>query len=867
MTRPAARRPRPTAARLTGVRQAAGRWLRPGRLFTIGVGLLLLAALGSFLLSGIAQAAPTPAPSPSPSQYQPGLDPVVPGLLPPRSPDATTPGEAADGAGAKEETAAQKKAREEAEKKAGEQKRLDAWTKRVEEYKADRRNGGVLSAFEVTDRDGNPVSSYRIYADTGTWKDWDLAIEAFLVDMMFLATKWLVSFACFLIAWSLAFKLAGLLLKPALVVSDALYTNVMVQVGLPGLFLTYAGVVAGWHLMFGRKARGWGEAAAALIISALAVTTLAAPPQLLLSEQHGAVGSARDLAVEVAALILDNEEATRTPKTSINDDLDDAVPAGDSAGAQVRSKASALARPITDELVDAFVVRPSMLLSYGQTFDGACAKKFRDSRIQQAVADQWLDDVLDTGPEAARKKIPWIGDTIGDLLEGATYGTDEMVKEKVKAVGPVIDFEKECVKGGAASLKKASMDKVGGAFFMFLAALLACLFITVLDWMFLHAQICIAKEAMLAKCALAVGVLPGPGRAWLWTRVVTILRYLGTMVAAVAALAVLVVVIKAIINAPERDLPGGVTVRFIVIDLVTIAAFGYRKKLARGGERLALRARSRMGSSVFGGGAPVDLGQRPAKRSLGSRLLVGSMMLGAMASGSAAYGSRRGSAALAARLARGTGRAVSGTARLAVGGTKLAAKGGLKLGALGLKSTVGLPVYGPRAARRTTAALGAVPGRITGGVQGLQQRLTHMHEQYAPPIRDFAGEYAHSLRNARGLLRGDGSLGPYASPRRAARASAAAGPGAPRRGPAAPAGARPAVRRPRQAPPAPTAPVRPVPPVVPQPPNSPSQASLRARLARHQFHHRRTKPPLPPPPASRLTARPTPRRRSSGGRP
>ncbi|MFD9152316.1 hypothetical protein ACFWDF_34805, partial [Streptomyces diastaticus] len=51
---------------------------------------------------------------------------------------------------------------------------------------------------------------------------WDLKIEAFLVEMLFLGSKWLVSFACFLIAWSLSFKLAGLLLKPALIVSDAL---------------------------------------------------------------------------------------------------------------------------------------------------------------------------------------------------------------------------------------------------------------------------------------------------------------------------------------------------------------------------------------------------------------------------------------------------------------------------------------------------------------------------------------------------------------------------------------------------------------------------------------------------------------------
>ncbi|WP_327434788.1 hypothetical protein [Streptomyces sp. NBC_01236] len=749
-------------------------------------------------------------------------------------------------------------------------KLLDAWNKRVEQYKADRRNGGVLSAFEVTDRDGNPVSSYRIYADTGSWKDWDLKIESFLVDMQFLATKYQVSFACFLIAWSLAFKLAGLLLKPALLVSDALYTNVLVQIGLPGLCLTYAGVVAGWHLMFGRKARGWGEAAAALVISALAVTTLAAPPQMLLSEQHGAVGSARALAVEVAALILDNEEATHTPKTTINDDLDDTVPAGDSAGAQIRSKASALARPITDELVDAFIVRPSMLLSYGQTFDGECAKKFRDSRIQQAVADQWLDDVLDSPEDAVRENIPWVGDTIGDVMEGVTYGTDELVKEKVKSVGPITTFEKACVKGGnAASLKKASMDKVGGAFFMALAALLACLFITVIDWMFLHAQICIAKEAMIAKCALTIGVLPGPGRSWLWNRATVILRYLGLMVVAVASLAVLIVVIKVIINAPEKDLPGGVTVRFIVIDLVTISAFKYRKQLVRSSEGLALRARSRLGSSVFGGSAPVDLGQQTPKRSLGRKLLVGGMMLGALAASGGAYGYARGSTALTARLVRGTGRMIGGTAKLAAGTTKAAAKGSLKLGKFGLKSTLGLPVYGPRAARRTTAAVAAVPGRVTGGVEGLQQRIDRVRQQYAPPVQDFTGEYVHNLRSVGRMITGRRPLGPYTPPRRPAPTRPAGRRPAPGRRPV-PTAARPVRPTPVVAPAAP--PRRPVPPRVPQLPASQAQSALQMRL--HRIRNRQATPPATPPasaaPATRRAparaARPAPRRRG-GGRP
>ncbi|MGW7068842.1 hypothetical protein ACWGII_37990 [Streptomyces sp. NPDC054855] len=850
-----------TRARALGQRVGSGtrKWSSPRRAFAAGAGLLLLATLLSLLLAGSAGAAPEPPPAPSPSQYEPGLEPTAPGLLPPeeRREEPAVPYAPDGDEDAQEEKAEEDKAEEKARKRAT---FLADWNKRIAQYKADRRNGGVLSAFEVTDQYGNPVSAYRIYSDTGSWKDWDLKIEAFLVEILFLGTKWLVSFACFLIAWSLSFKLAGLLLKPALIVSDALYSNVVVQIGLPGLCLTYAGLVAGWHLMFGQRARGWGEAAAALVISALAVTTLAAPPQMLLSEQDGAVATTRVLAVEVAALVLDNQDLKTNDKaTTLNN-------SGKNGNGWETDESHQLSRPITDALADAFVVRPAMLLSYGQTFEGACGKKFQESRIEQAVVDQYVDELLDLPEDKMREKIPWVGGAIGSIVEGTTEVPDKVIKEKVQAKGPVAKFEKACVKGDAtASLKKASMDKVGGAFFMLLAAFLTCLFITVVDGSFLYAQFCIAKEAMIAKVALVIGVLPGPGRSWLWSRATSIARSLALMVVTVLALSVLIVIITAIINAPEKDLPGGVTIRFIVIDLVCVSAFVYRKRLARATESAALRARSRLNRSVFGGSEPSELGQQAPRRSIGRKLLVGGMMLGALAaSGGAAgasFGHARGSTALAARLARGSGRMIGGTAKAAAHTTKAAAKGGLAVTKLGLKSTLGLPVYGPRAARRTSAAAAAIPGQVTGGVQQLGQRLAQVHQQYTPPVQNFGKEYWHNLRSAGRIATGRRPLGRYTPAPPGSPAPAAGGPGR-RRPPAparparpprpAPVAARPARPTPAAAPAAqPAAPRRPVPPRVPQPPASPAQAALQRRLHRARQGAPRPRPVLPPAPPRR----------------
>ncbi|WP_328335760.1 MULTISPECIES: hypothetical protein [unclassified Streptomyces] len=838
---------RPRIGQAQDVRAGAWWVVHPGRAVLAAVVMLLLALITSLLLAGSAGADDTsPVPGPTP-----GLTPAGPAnLLPPASPSPS--GTTAPATPAPPTSTPSKPSKGETEKE-----RLSQFDKRVAQYKKDRRNGGVLSAFEVTDRDGNPVSSYRVFSDTGSWKDWDLHIDSFLVENLFLASKWLVSFACFLIAWSLSFKLAGLLLKPALAVSTSLYSNVMVQLGLPSLFLTYAGTVAAWHFMFGNRVRGWGETAAALVISALALTTFAAPPTMLLSEQSGAVGTTRQLATEVAALVLQNEETPKGPATM--------------SGWETVS-AARLARPITDELVDAFVVRPAMLLSYGQTFDGKCAKSFRDSRIRQAVLDAQVDDAVNSKSTDQLKKLPWIGSLIPD----ASSTLPDSLRDLVQGDGPVKDFEKTCVKGDTGALKKASVDKVGGAAFMTFAAFLVCLFIVIVAGAFLMSQVWIAFEAMIARVAFTVGVLPGPGRAWLWARGASVLKSLALMVLSVVSLAVLIVVIKAILNTPEKDLPGGLTVRFIVIDILCIGGFIFRKRLTATTKKMAMRARARIGSSPLGGAAPADLGQQSPKGHLGRRLAVGALMLGAMAAtggtGAAAMGTTggvRGSAALAARLSRSGGRAIGGTVKAAASTTGSALRGGVALGKVGLKSTVGLPVYGPRAARLVGSAARQLPAQassaVSGGVQQLQQRLTDIQQRYVHPAQNFTGEYTHNLRSLGRLVTGRSQQGPYIPRHRPLP------PPASRRStvPAAGVPAHPPFPAPAPAPaPVPPARRRPVPARVPQPPASTAQAALQQRLHRIRTRQAATSPHQPTPPAAPAVrpprARPAPRR---GGRP
>lgn len=212
-------------------------------------------------------------------------------------------------------------------------------------------------------------------------------------------------------------------------------------------------------------------------------------------------------------------------------------------------------------------------------------------------------------------------------------------------------------------------------------------------------------------------------------------------------------------------------------------------------------------------------------------------MLGALAASggtagaSSGLGPTRCSTYLARRMARGGGRLVRGGARATGSAVDGAAKGSVMVGKIGLKSTLGLPVYGPRVARRTSAAITALPDRAASGVADLGQRLQTIHQQYAPAVQDFTGEYVHNVRSLGRFVTGRGGSGPYVPRPRTAQ-----------RTPLARAAVRPpasAAPRPRLATPSPTptpAQVvvrrRPVPWHQQQPPATAAHAALHRRLHR-----------------------------------
>lgn len=831
--------------------------------------LLVITALAVMMLLapqvGAAPADPTPTPSPSASfpKYEPGMEPTAPGLLPPRKDsgkkkeadkDKTDGRNEAKDDGKKQDAATGKAKKPSAkEKKEAKQEKLRReMQQKVKHYKERNGDGGVLNAFEVTDKDGLPVSAYRIESDNGGVTNIPGQIMGLATQMLFEGTKWVIAFGCWLISWALTWALASLLLKPAIKLSDALYNQTIVQLGVPGLLMAYSGVVAFWNISFGNRSRGWGEVAASTVIGALAVSTFAAPPQMLLGQQDGAVGKARDLGIAVYAITTGHEDALSK------------------SGEITEEKGRELTRDITNGLVEAFVVRPAFLLSYNQQLPNKkCMSLYSDSRVQTAFFNETVD-----GVKKEINKAPSTFDImpgVGDIKDAISDKAIDYVSNDVLGLNPQDDFEEACVKDAAAA-KKASWDKVGGALFIFIAALMMMVLLLVTAYHYLSTQLRLVIEAVLARVALTAGIMPGAGRAWLWERATNIVRLVGLLVVLVVGLAIAITLVTALLNADFGDNAGALPARFVAVDVAVIACFMFRKRITRRSKAWAMSARTRLGSSPLGGSAPATMNQDAGrKRSLASTLATTALMVGAIAAtggGAAAAGGSsslmsmggHGSTALTRRLGaravvRGSSALVQGADKAVVGGAKAA----YAAGKLATKYSVGAPVYLPQAARAASTAIKAVPSGVARSSAQLRSRLAQPVIRQLPAVRDFSQTYWNNVggRWVGNKIRMHRGLPPRPHPRAPARVI---------NRPPAPA---PAVRRPAPRPPQPRSPRR-APRPAPQPANSPQQQALRQRLHRMRTDAAQARRPSPnpapqPSPAPYgprpPAARPTPARR------
>lgn len=551
----------------------------PHRLHLLGSSRLRLALLFAALAATTvtlltalpAQAEPAPPPSPSaPAPSTGAPEEGVPGAY------APTPEE--------QETIEDILARQsERLSKQEQQERLEE--KQEELRKTLPDEGGVLSVFNVTDANNLPISLYTVETTSGGPLAWMQGLISLLTQLLFTFTKWLIAFCCWLIAWSLSFGLAKLLLSPVLAIANSLHARVIMEMGLPSLFLAVCALVCTARIFFGDRARGWADAAVSLVIGALTATLLASAPQALLGEDDGAIAWVRGLSLEVADIILD---------------ADPALPRGTD---KVTTEATSfsLSRPLTDALTDSFIVKPAMLLQYDTVFEGECATAYAQTRLAQLAYERQKDAFSEEVSEVSHLADQVTPDnTLSSAMDWQAQSALTMIRNFMGSA-PMEDFEKQCVPGDVTASKAASLDKLAGALFLLIATLIVTVLITGLAGSFLTAQARIAWDAIRAEPALVAGTVPGIGRAILWDWAASVLRSLTQMAWSVAFLAVFILILKAVLDPAQNAWGDELTLRFLVVDIVCIAAVKKRRQLGSRSHQIADNVRSKMASSRIGG--------------------------------------------------------------------------------------------------------------------------------------------------------------------------------------------------------------------------------------------------------------------------
>ncbi|MEU0214108.1 hypothetical protein ABZ281_02930 [Streptomyces sp. NPDC006265] len=426
---------------------------------------------------------------------------------------------------------------------------------------------GILQPFNVTDKDGVPISSYTVKTDTGGWKDIDLKIWNIVAQLLFGVSKWVIGFTCWLIKWALNFGLAQVMVGPVDDISSTIKNQVIDRLGLPGLFLTFAGFYCGWLILFKERSRGFAEIGVSLVVAALTTTVLVSPAQVLLGQhdqaqpqgstmllsEEGLLGKAKDFTLEIASIVL----------------------ADDPASAKGSADPDNVAKPITDALVEAFIVRPNQLMVYGQTFDGQCDKAFREFKLAEFNLDQTGMNYWD----AAMMDSIYDTNFIGQLNENS------------------MKFEAACgdVKPEA---KRASADMAFSALFVALAAVIVAILMVLVTGTFLTAQGWLAFEAIRGHWALTAGILPGGGRATLWRWFSAITKAVLGIIIAILFLAIFILIILALIDADTGDV---LAVKFIVIDVTAVAGLAGHKKIKQTAQSIAVNLNRKLANARVGG--------------------------------------------------------------------------------------------------------------------------------------------------------------------------------------------------------------------------------------------------------------------------
>jgi hypothetical protein len=202
--------------------------------------------------------------------------------------------------------------------------------------------GGMLGPLTGTDQQCVPLSHYDISGNDENGWDVPATIMLFITNAFYTGARVLVGAQVWMLNWAFSFGAARALTRPAGTIATA-WQQLIGRLSLAGTLLTFAAFDCGLMILRGRTARGAGELAVSVLISALAGALLTSPATMLLGS-GGLLGQTRDTAMSLASITA-------------------------TGGATDSQTAAQAATPLTATLTVTFVVEPYQLLNFGTLID------------------------------------------------------------------------------------------------------------------------------------------------------------------------------------------------------------------------------------------------------------------------------------------------------------------------------------------------------------------------------------------------------------------------------------------------------------------------------------------------------------------
>ncbi|MFI5808716.1 hypothetical protein [Streptomyces sp. NPDC051561] len=478
---------------------------------------------------------------------------------------------------------------------------------------------GLLAPLNLTTSEGAPLEGYRMGSNPGVVLNVADNARAFLLSGLFAAVRLLVGLAGWLVEFVFSFPLLGLLLGPAQELADTYKRLVVDTLGLKGLLLGWAFIFGLILFMRGKTARGLGEILLTLIIAAFAASALIRPDYLLAKD--GPLDQVHQAAAEVAATTVnsyDFDTHGEEPCTGL--------PGAAVAACEQRQGAKAdpdkvsvkgIAKPLQDVLTNALIVKPYMLLQYGQILDPA-----KDAKAY-AVHLKWINGAYTPG-SAAQGEQKKKAEDVCDVVDGPAHDycvagnggppVNPPTADDELGPGAVMEylspesrefnaFTEELGKAGetgakaAAYAKNSSWERVGAVLALLIAVVLVAAMIVAMVLVMLGTQAAEVCASAVGGVALVWGMLPGPSRSAVWKWLMIFMASTLLMFAVAAFIPFFGIAVDVVlVSGPDLLLE-----RLLLVDAVAVLGLAFHRRLLASATGFADRLQTQMRFSKVGG--------------------------------------------------------------------------------------------------------------------------------------------------------------------------------------------------------------------------------------------------------------------------